>query len=173
MTVIGSGSTATGQCVGDCDGNLRVSIAELINGVNILLGTNSIEACRAFDEGADGAVAVNELVLGVASLLGAGDVSVEGLCLRPGDATSLVACAAGTSLEIRRCTDVARCLNEEAATAHVNGSSIDGNGMFSVPLQVCAGERAALIIAADVDDTEYRVIDLGLAAGSARAAAQG
>jgi hypothetical protein len=40
-------------CTGDCDGGGTVSIDELIQGVNIALGTASVFACRAFDANGD------------------------------------------------------------------------------------------------------------------------
>ncbi|MBX3027371.1 hypothetical protein KF840_20930 [bacterium] len=57
-------------CPGDCDGNRTVAINELIVGVNIALGSASIDACRAFDSNGDGAVAINELITGVNAALG-------------------------------------------------------------------------------------------------------
>ena len=57
------------SCVGDCDGDDAVTVAELIRGVNIALGTTSIDACPSFDGNGDGEVAVNELVVGVNAAL--------------------------------------------------------------------------------------------------------
>jgi outer membrane protein assembly factor BamB len=52
-------------CVGDCDGNGRVSVAELVRGVSIALGTATVDLCEALDNDRDGAIVVNELVRGV------------------------------------------------------------------------------------------------------------
>ena len=57
------------QCVGDCNGDARVAIAELVRGVNILLGRTPVDACVAFDANESNSVAVNELVTAVRNAL--------------------------------------------------------------------------------------------------------
>jgi hypothetical protein len=52
-------------CVGDCDGNQAVSVAELIRGVGISLGLQDLSACPSFDANGDGAVSINELITAV------------------------------------------------------------------------------------------------------------
>jgi DNA-binding beta-propeller fold protein YncE len=52
-------------CTGDCNGNHQVSVNELIIGVNIALGNQSVSACRAFDPNGDGQVVVTELIRAV------------------------------------------------------------------------------------------------------------
>jgi len=66
--------TVTGEpsgraCAGDCSGNGRVSIDELVTGVAIALGRRSIAECRALDSNGDGHISVGELVAGVSRLL--------------------------------------------------------------------------------------------------------
>jgi hypothetical protein len=56
-------------CVGDCDGDGEVSVAELITGVNITLGTESLEICPAFDPDGDGTVTITDLVTAVNNAL--------------------------------------------------------------------------------------------------------
>ncbi len=57
-------------CVGDCDGDGRVSIAELVVGVNIVLGLKDPAVCPAFAVGdGAGAVEVSALVTGVRNSL--------------------------------------------------------------------------------------------------------
>ncbi|MEO8602443.1 MAG: hypothetical protein ABI629_07705 [bacterium] len=74
-TMPGSGPTPTptqpsnAACVGDCNDDGTVAVNELITGVNIALGSASIEACSSFDTNDDGSVAVNELIGGVNSAL--------------------------------------------------------------------------------------------------------
>lgn len=57
-------------CVGDCDGNGSVSVGELITGVNIALGSQGIERCRAFDSSGNQRVEISELVAAVNRALG-------------------------------------------------------------------------------------------------------
>lgn len=61
-----AGETA---CIGDCDGDGKVVISELITGVNIALGKEILGRCLRFDESADGAMTVNELLRGVNNAL--------------------------------------------------------------------------------------------------------
>jgi hypothetical protein len=56
-------------CAGDCGGDGRVAISELILGVSISLGTRSIDRCPAFDVNGDGSVFVAELISGVSNSL--------------------------------------------------------------------------------------------------------
>jgi hypothetical protein len=57
-------------CTGDCDGDGRVPVAELLRGLNIALGTLPVSNCAAFDANRDGRVFVNELVMGIDAALG-------------------------------------------------------------------------------------------------------
>ena len=56
-------------CVGDCLGTGMVEVNELIIGVNIALGNQSVAACRAFDANGDGMVSINELIAAVNAAL--------------------------------------------------------------------------------------------------------
>jgi hypothetical protein len=56
-------------CVGDCDGNRKVEINELVTGVNIALGSTSVDACPSFDADDSGEVEINELVTAVDNAL--------------------------------------------------------------------------------------------------------
>lgn len=60
---------AAAQCPGDCDGDGRVSIAELLRGVNIALELQPLSNCPPFDRNGDGRVAINELVAAVNAAL--------------------------------------------------------------------------------------------------------
>lgn len=52
-------------CTGDCNGDGRVLINEVVLGVNIGLEIAGIDECRAMDANASGAVAVNEIIAAV------------------------------------------------------------------------------------------------------------
>lgn len=56
-------------CVGDCSGDGRVTVDEVVLGVNIALDRSDISACRAMDNCGDDRVEVNELVQAVNALL--------------------------------------------------------------------------------------------------------
>jgi hypothetical protein len=57
------------DCPGDCDGNGRVDVNELIQAVNIALGARDVGACAAADADRSGTVAIDELVRAVAAVL--------------------------------------------------------------------------------------------------------
>lgn len=52
-------------CPGDCDENDRVSVDELVLGVNMALGNAAVESCQRFDANTDTVVTIDELVLAV------------------------------------------------------------------------------------------------------------
>jgi hypothetical protein len=58
-----------GPLAGDCNGDGRVTVAEVITAVNIALGTESLSACPAADLDGDGQVSISELVQAVANVL--------------------------------------------------------------------------------------------------------
>jgi YVTN family beta-propeller protein len=53
------------SCTGDCSGDGTVTVDEVIMGVNIALDALPLDACRAFDAGVDGGVAIAELIAAV------------------------------------------------------------------------------------------------------------
>jgi hypothetical protein len=62
-------ATAAPHCTGDCNEDGNVTVDELIKGVNIALGSATIENCPVFDKNDDGTVTVDELVTGVNNAL--------------------------------------------------------------------------------------------------------
>lgn len=56
-------------CIGDCNGDRRVTIEELVRGVNIALGGVALAQCRAIDAGGDGRVTIDELIAAVRAAL--------------------------------------------------------------------------------------------------------
>lgn len=56
-------------CTGDCNGDGRVSIDELVRGVNMALGGLPLDSCPAFDGDGSGSITIDELVRGVNNAL--------------------------------------------------------------------------------------------------------
>ena len=56
-------------CAGDCDGDRRVGINELLVGVNIITGAAPVSACSVLDVDDNGFVAINEIVRAVNNAL--------------------------------------------------------------------------------------------------------
>lgn len=60
-----------GPCVGDCNDDGQISVAEIVTGVNIALQRLPLDRCVAFDLDGNGTVSISELILAVnASLFG-------------------------------------------------------------------------------------------------------
>lgn len=64
-----AGPASAAACTGDCNADGVVTINELINGVNIVLGRTDLEVCRACDRDGDGAVSIAELIDAVRATL--------------------------------------------------------------------------------------------------------
>lgn len=56
-------------CTGDCDGNGEVAVNELLQGVNIALGSAPMGQCPEFDVGGDTQVSISELLTAVKAAL--------------------------------------------------------------------------------------------------------
>ena len=55
----------TPSCAGDCNGDGRVGIGELITAVSISLGNRTVDACRAADTNVDERIGIGELIAAV------------------------------------------------------------------------------------------------------------
>jgi len=55
----------TSGCTGDCDGDASITIDELLQGVNIALGSVGLEQCPSFDSNNDGFVTIDEVLQAV------------------------------------------------------------------------------------------------------------
>ena len=60
---------SSSACCGDCNGDGRVLIPELIDGVQIALGTAPLAICASFDANSDQQVTIDELLLAVRAAL--------------------------------------------------------------------------------------------------------
>lgn len=49
-------------CTGDCSGDGEVTVNEIITGVNIALGSASVDGCAAMDANGDGEVSIDEII---------------------------------------------------------------------------------------------------------------
>ena len=130
LTAATPGWSTTG-CPSDCSGDRRVSIDELIRCVGVVLGSGTLAECPNCDADGNGTVAVNDLVSGVNTSLGAFRIVADGVCARPGP-DGLIACAPGTKLRMLRCDDPETCLDDTGAgTSLVQEVEIGSDGMWS------------------------------------------
>jgi hypothetical protein len=60
---------AQASCVGDCDGNRSVSVDEVVLGLDIALGRQTVDRCRAMDANNDGRVTIEEPIAAVGNFL--------------------------------------------------------------------------------------------------------
>jgi uncharacterized repeat protein (TIGR03806 family) len=65
VAAVADRAVAAFSCTGDCDGDNRVRINELIVGVNIALGQFPLSECDSFDRDGNGSVGINELLRAV------------------------------------------------------------------------------------------------------------
>ena len=56
-------------CVGDCDHDGKVTVTEIIKGVNIALGSLTLDRCPEFDANHNGGVTINEIITAVNNAL--------------------------------------------------------------------------------------------------------
>jgi hypothetical protein len=170
-------------CDGDCDGDGRVSIAELVTGVNIAQGQLAAGACPAFDADGDGAVAIAELIAAVRGALAdcaavADPISLSAAALAPGEMLTVFHSSIGADEPVEVTFQGAgryrlrvRTALTEAGAAHVAVPPFvdPASGRFS------AGEVAVSI--AGVDDAAPFLIEalpeVGGAPGAATAAVLG
>ncbi len=66
---VGPAAAGLGPCVGDCDGNGRVTVSELIRAVRVALGNASVTECASVDLNSDGRASVAELIQAVVDSL--------------------------------------------------------------------------------------------------------
>jgi sugar lactone lactonase YvrE len=62
-------ATPVAACTGDCDGNGEVAVNELLQGVNIALGSQAMDQCPVFDAGGDAQVTINDILTAVNAAL--------------------------------------------------------------------------------------------------------
>jgi glucose/arabinose dehydrogenase len=69
LAVLSLAAGPAAACTGDCDGDGNVSIDELVQGVNIALGSRALETCPAFDPNGTQRVTIDELIAAVTGAL--------------------------------------------------------------------------------------------------------
>lgn len=70
VLALSSRAHASGTCIADCNDDATVTVDELVTGVNIALGSASLDLCPAADCDRQGAVAINCLLQGVNAAIG-------------------------------------------------------------------------------------------------------
>lgn len=136
------GATAqpsTTACIGDCDGDGRVTVAELVRGVRIAIGAAANAECPAIDSSEDGSVTVVELIQAVNRLLN----GCQRSCAAE-PSNTLVACtdplSRGLGLAVSAGTVAVAFSDRSAAGEHVYATRLDAalQRADSPPLRISA-----------------------------------
>jgi hypothetical protein len=160
-------ATARAQsCIGNCNGDAAVTVDELQIMVNILLGTEPIEACSPGDENGDGEVTVDEIIRAVNYALEneKPEVDFAGACHRPGPdaAQPLVGCTDGTPVRAWRCDDLQHCLDDPATMGVFVGQATVQNGTYAITGVTNCSLSSTYVVTAEVEpETEYRTLRFG------------
>lgn len=140
LTVAPSARAQT--CAGDCNGDGMVVINELIQGVNLALGTGG--DCDAFDSNDDGTVAINELIAAVGNALnGCPDLLTiidpqDGLLVPAGTVAVRIALPGGTDPDtlVVRLDDAEVTDTLTAGADEVTGELVVGPGPHVLAVEV-------------------------------------
>lgn len=160
-------------CLGDCDGDGGIELAELVTGIRIALGLADVLTCSPLDDGGDRAVGIDELLgaVGVSMNGCGGPVDVGGFCRRPASpgeqpgANGLVGCA-GDRVTLSRCDDRRTCL-ADGGLVILDFGTIAAGGSFSATIdRARVADRTLLFDVALADGSHYRTLSFGLIASA-------
>lgn len=130
-------------CAGDCNADGNVLINELVNCVNIALGTSPLAACTACDADGSGTVAINELVAAVNAALNGCGSTIDVIC---GNGTEEAdeECDDGNNLGGDLCA--ANCTNEVRRVTTLDSSRSGATVQLgSIPIPLTLSGSQALI----------------------------
>lgn len=156
-TLLGATGMAAAQaCVADCDRDGMVTVAELITGVNVLLGSAELAQCPRADCNHRGEVSVNCLVQGVnaavAGCLGVASPRVEG----PVSGGLGVAFVASTTFDF---ADVGYVQSEwflsGTARSFRNRGALGDDGRWAVEDGDRAGYKTRVIVDRPIDPADF------------------
>lgn len=128
--------TGAQDCVGDCDGDQRVEISELILGVDIVIGMRPPSACAALEH-SGGGVDVTQLVTAVTNAL-------MGCVPAATPAATMSATAPPTSTASPTAAATPTSVSPAAACAALNGATIGGPVIGSATFVAATGSHPEL-----------------------------
>ncbi|MFI5395426.1 MAG: choice-of-anchor Q domain-containing protein [Candidatus Binatia bacterium] len=123
-------------CVGDCRGDNRVSVDEILTMVNIALGNADMSECEIGDANKDGQITVDEILMAVNNALNGCPLTPEQACLASGGTVTTATCCASTNDFPDTCA-IGACGCPPDASHEVRvcdcgtGSCFDGTGCVS------------------------------------------
>ena len=148
---------ARAVCVGDCDGNRKVSVNELVTGVNIALGALPVEQCAALDCESNGHVPVNCLVQGVNDALRACPSNVQNPTVEgPVSGGNGVPFVASTMFDL---ADVgyeqAEYFFAGTAAAYINVGALTPDGMWTAAPGNTAAYKTRMLVYRPTDAANF------------------
>ena len=148
---------ALAQCVGDCDGDGMVRIAEIIRGVSVALGRADITDCAPLDRNRDDRVTVAELVLAVKNAIGGCPETMTPTLVEPSETPTAVSTttATNTSTPAREPTTPVTVTPIETRSP---GFSISGC-VAEFPSSPCGQPGAVVILEPLGLEAETRLLD--------------
>jgi phosphohistidine phosphatase SixA len=158
-------AAAPSSCPGDCNGDGEVTVDELVRGVNIALGTLTLDACPALDRNGDGQVTIEELLAAVSvAINGCAPVptatstgtAVEGTPTITG--TIIVEATSTPTITITGTIVATRTATPDhtvASTATSTAEPTETEPPTPTPIQTPSGEPSDLIVV--IDGSEVRL----------------
>ena len=145
--------TGMAQCVGDCDGDGKVLVNELVTGINIALGEAEIDRCPSFDASGDDVVTVDELVQAI-------NVALEGC-------PSVPTCGNGAVDPGEECDDgntwggdgcASNCTEERRAACEldVDAGALLQSTLFQIDLPITGTQVSAWASRVPTDSSRWR-----------------
>ena len=144
------------RCVGDCDRDRTISIAELVTGVDVALGRRGIDACSALDCDASGSATVDCVVRAVKTAIegcGQPDVAMPTVEAATGGA-GLFIIAAGFNL-----ADVGYTQSEfffsGTATSYANVGELPGDGKWVAEPATTTPYKSRMVVYRPIDPADF------------------
>jgi hypothetical protein len=162
LRLLMSPSAAVAVCVGDCSGDGVVTVNEIVECVNVALGSADLSTCSACSSNGQ-PVVIGDLVTAVNDALNGCPIPVtlSGSCAAPGSGShGLAPCAAGTPITVFSCDDRTQCLHQQGLTM-LGTTTVGTAGAWSVQLTL-ANPAAPLVFQASVTNAVvYRALGFG------------
>jgi hypothetical protein len=150
-------SPAGAICVGDCSGNRKVSVNELVTGVNIALGALPIEQCAALDCEGNGHVPINCLVRGVNDALGSCPSNVQNPTVEgPVSGGSGVPFVASTMFDLAEVGyEQAEYFFAGTAAAYTNVGALTPDGLWTATPAATAAYKTRMLVYRPIDPANF------------------
>ncbi len=150
------GVAAPQGCTGDCNGDLIVTVDELVRGVNIALGNSEVASCPAFDCNDSGSVTVDCLVRAVNSAVDACPTSGPEIAVSPATGGSGAPFVASTGFDLAEVGYTqAEYFVAGTANAFVNVGELGADGQWTVEPAASAAYKTRIVVYRPIDAANF------------------